>query len=93
MNDKRTKWMGLIALGVAITLGAWTAAGAATLAATGATQATYGPVLEEFGPVYFNGEVDFPTPLDRDFKAVFEVTEPMQENDARSAVCRRIADD
>jgi len=54
-------------------------------------QATYGPILDDFGPVYFNGEVDFATPTDRDYKAVFEVATAADEPDARSAAIESAA--
>jgi intracellular sulfur oxidation DsrE/DsrF family protein len=72
-------------------------AGAASTAANveGAAQAgapaTYGPVLEEFGPVYFNGEVDFPTPLDRDFRGLFDVSAAADAVDAGSAAIESAA--
>lgn len=59
--------------------------------ATSLPQATYGPVLEDFGPVYFNGEVDFATPTDRDYKAVFEVATAADDPDARSAAIESAA--
>lgn len=55
------------------------------------SQATYGPVLDDFGPVYFNGEVDFETPTDRDYKAVFDVSTGADEPDARSAAIESAA--
>ena len=71
MDSKRARWIGFIVGGLILAFGTWTAAGALT---GGAAQATYGPVLDEFGPVYFSGEVDFGTPLDRDFRALFDVS-------------------
>lgn len=56
----------------------------APLPGAGTPQATYGPILDDFGPVYFNGEVDLLTPLDRDFKALFDVSEAASEPDAAS---------
>ncbi len=77
------------------------AAGAADLAAAaaetpapapqGRPQPTYGPVLEEFGPVYYMGEVDMKTPTDRDFKGLFDVAAAADGNDARSAAIETAA--
>ena len=88
MDSKRTKWIGFIVGGLILAFGTWTAAG--TMTGAGA-QATYGPVLDEFGPVYFSGEVDFGTPLDRDFRALFDVSQPMEEVGARSTAIESAA--
>lgn len=58
---------------------------------TAAVQATYGPILADFGPVYFNGEVDFATPLDRDFRALFDVAQAADDPDVRSAAIESAA--
>jgi len=62
----------VMAVSVALAGGAGHAIG---MSAQGRAQPTYGPVLVDFGPVYFNGEVDFATPLDRDYKGLFDVSE------------------
>ncbi len=54
-------------------------------------QPTYGPILEGFGPVYFMGEVDFATPLDSDFKGLFDVSQAAADADARSAALETAA--
>jgi intracellular sulfur oxidation DsrE/DsrF family protein len=53
---------------VVLACGTWAAA---TVGA--APQATFGPVLENYGPVYYMGPVDLPTPTDRDFRGLFDV--------------------
>ena len=68
----------------------WTA-GTAGAATPSAPQATYGPVLEEFGPVYYMGPVDLTTPLDRDYKAVFDVGEAPDDVSARSPAIETVA--
>jgi intracellular sulfur oxidation DsrE/DsrF family protein len=83
--------MRIVAIGGAIAAVAATAAMAAGGATTGAAQATYGPVLEDFGPVYYNGPVDLVTPLDRDYKGLFEVADAPDEPDARSAAIETAA--
>lgn len=64
----RSPRMLMLIVTLAVTLGASAAA------TTGTTpQATYGPVLESYGPVYYMGPVDLPTPTDRDYKGLFDV--------------------
>ena len=44
---------------------------ASTLAAD---EAEYGPLIAEYGPVYSTDTVDFPTPTDHQYKAVFDIS-------------------
>jgi len=55
-----------------------------TVAETTTQEPTYGPVLEDFGPVFYMGEVDLATPLDVDFKALFDVSDAADEPEAGS---------
>jgi intracellular sulfur oxidation DsrE/DsrF family protein len=87
MNDRRARLVAVTVLAAAVAVAGWTGASAAQVRA----QATYGPVLEDFGPVYFNGEVDFTTPLDRDYRALFDVSAAMGEDDARSTAIESAA--
>lgn len=90
MERSCSRWIILLAVAATTAVAAWTGAAAKSVA-MGAPQATYGPVLEDFGPVYYMGEVDFPTPLDSDFRALFDVSEAATEPDARSAAIETAA--
>jgi len=80
-----------VAIGGVIAAMGVAAAMAQTGAAGGAPQATYGPVFEDYGPVYYNGPVDLATPLDRDYKALFEIAEAPDEPDASGSAIETAA--
>jgi intracellular sulfur oxidation DsrE/DsrF family protein len=87
MRSPRNLCVSLAITGAAMTAMAWAEAPTTAVG----QQPTYGPVLEDFGPVYFMGEVDFDTPLDGDFKALFDISAAADENDARSAAIETAA--
>ena len=65
-------------LGVLLAL---TAAGGRGFGGLAAKDAEKGPRIERFGPVYDVAEPDFTTPLDRDYKVVFDVASAPAEPD------------
>jgi intracellular sulfur oxidation DsrE/DsrF family protein len=83
MKRPRRRWISSAAAAATMVAALWT--GVAAMAAGPASQEpTYGPVLEDFGPVYYMGAVDLATPLDVDFKALFDVSDAADEPEAGS---------
>ena len=72
--------MPLRAIGIGLLLALTAAAGWVT-APLETRDAETGPRIERFGPVYDVPNPDFPTPVDRDYKVVFDVARAPAEAD------------
>lgn len=66
-------------LTIGIGLAAFTAVAVVVSGLTETIEATKGPVVSDFGPVYDVPGPDFETPLDRNYRVVFDVSKAPQE--------------
>lgn len=67
------------------------ASGGWLLAQNGTPQAAPGPVVADLGPVFDVVDPDFPTAIDQDFKAVFDVASSPQDREALNRSIETVA--
>lgn len=67
---RRLSLVAALTLGAILAIGGWSA-GAPQAEAP--AEAVTGPVIEGYGPVMEIADPDFPTPIDRDWKVIFDV--------------------